>query len=283
MYLLLVYSSLEPVPKSIKIHQSVVFGMNKESTVAGTSSSTLSAKAHIAHQHMAKTYSKPVDLSKSALVVSSNKQRLSTSTFNRIHASTAPAISFSSSKDHGRRLKERLLAIDDRALESLTEDISHAEHSMWTKAFRTISTAKEGSASRVSASGCAGAFSELQFDTSASNRVTIRNLQSIREAVAGAAATQVGLHANDADRHIEQFSQACFVQLLAVLADDPESLDIRFRHPQRKMNHVIKGIVQAKERSQTYPYLDKGLDGLGQVVGLVSAVVQKFIVCGNVV
>jgi hypothetical protein len=93
--------------------------------------------------------------------------------------------------------------------------------------------------------------------------VIIRNLQSIAQAAAKTALATKGLHADDVQ-------ETCFVQLLAVLAADPETIDIRFKHPQRKTNNVIKGIVQAKERTQKYPYLAKGLDGSGQVVGLVS-------------
>jgi hypothetical protein len=99
-------------------------------------------------------------------------------------------------------------------------------------------------------------------------------LQSIHDQIATAATTAVAKGANAlTEKHVEQKAKSCFVQLLAVLATDHETIDVRFRHPQRKLNHVIKGIVQTKSRTQDYPYLNQGLDGTNQVVGLVSCLV----------
>lgn len=299
-------STLEVVPKSLKIHQSVVFGMNLHPQGL-SASEVLSPHARVAHQRMAAAYSKPVDLSKTALVVSSNKKRASiffsqsatataAATASSLRASSASSQTAAgqSSEQHGRRMLNTLLAGDHSHMESetpggalaslhlLSEDAAHSQHSMWRKALLSLTPPRARDAQTEerrqtsSSASCAGAFSHLQFDSSASNRVTIRNLDSIRQAVSSASASsssfaQGGVLAEEeVQKQVDERAQACFVQLLAVLAADPETIDVRFRHPQRKLNNVIKGIVQAKERARSYPYLNRGLDGLGQVVGLVS-------------
>jgi len=64
------------------------------------------------------------------------------------------------------------------------------------------------------------------------------------------------------------FPHACYASLLALLASQPETADIRFRFPKRAFNNYNKGIVQTDVRQQSYPYQDAGIDGSGQVVGV---------------
>ena len=273
------------MPKALKIHQSVMYGMGLHSRSSKSSSalSGVSVEAEKVHQRLLNTYNTPIDLTKSALVISSNKQRASLSTslaadLSHLRASaSASSATNPTSEQHGARL-QAMLATDNPPVSSLAllaGDHSHSAHDIWTQTLRQASATPQSTSdvhSAGSSGGCAAAFSKLQFDSSASNRVTIRNLKSIENVISSSAQTKAQ------QEQVAQMTQSCFVQLLAVIATDPETIDVRFRHPQRKMNNVIKGIVQAKSRTQDYPYLNLGLDGTNQVVGLVRALLLLVVV-----
>ena len=62
--------------------------------------------------------------------------------------------------------------------------------------------------------------------------------------------------------------ETCFVQLLAILASDSSTIDIRFRRVKRAFNRYGKGIIQTNSYNDTVPYTVAGLDGSGQVIGI---------------
>ena len=63
----------------------------------------------------------------------------------------------------------------------------------------------------------------------------------------------------------------CFAVVLAVLASDHEVTDVRLRHEKSSFNNYIKSIIQSEvygEGFNMYPYLQVGLNGTSQVVGV---------------
>jgi subtilisin family serine protease len=63
--------------------------------------------------------------------------------------------------------------------------------------------------------------------------------------------------------------QSCVVSLLSHLLTNYGSIiDIRMKFPNYPFNLYNKGIVQDGTYSQSYPYLAKGLDGTGQIIGI---------------
>lgn len=68
-----------------------------------------------------------------------------------------------------------------------------------------------------------------------------------------------------------EYPTACLAALMAVLAHQSQVVDIRLRHEKTSFNNYIKSIVQSEVYAQgeeMYPYLQAGLDGTGQVVGI---------------
>lgn len=62
--------------------------------------------------------------------------------------------------------------------------------------------------------------------------------------------------------------RACLAQLLAVLAADSSTVDIRFRTQKRPFNRFGKGISQSNSYNDSTPYSAAGLDGRGQLIGV---------------
>ena len=70
-----------------------------------------------------------------------------------------------------------------------------------------------------------------------------------------------GIQSSDTER-------ACFARLLAVLASDSATVDIRFRQKKRALNRFGKGILQTNSYDDSVPYSAAGLNGTGQVIGI---------------
>jgi hypothetical protein len=62
--------------------------------------------------------------------------------------------------------------------------------------------------------------------------------------------------------------KACFVRLLAILAADSSTMDIRFRQAKRAFNRYGKGIMETNSYNDVLPYTAAGLNGSGQVIGI---------------
>ena len=67
------------------------------------------------------------------------------------------------------------------------------------------------------------------------------------------------------------YPTSCLAVLLALVAHHPAVVDVRLRHDKTSFNNYIKSIVQSEVYGQgdaLYPYLQAGLDGTGQVIGI---------------
>ena len=234
-------------------------GLASFDSSSSSTKSTKSTEVKSTQQRLSLKYKNEFDLSKSSLVVSTNKERIwapqseDKSNANHLRSSTSAKSEGISSIAFGRRLQNALKskAMSMKTHQTLADDFLDSHQNIYGQSLHS-------SVAEIDVDSCVHAFNNLHFDTSESNRVFIGNLHSIRDELLSSGRT-------------EEQANACFIQLLSVLAADPETIDVRFKHPQRKLNHLIKGIVQAKTRSQYYPYLYSGLDGTGQVIGLVSS------------
>lgn len=94
-------------------------------------------------------------------------------------------------------------------------------------------------------------FSSLQVVAEGSSGVIIRDLHQLHES--------------------SPHPTSCVTSLLALLSHHPSVVDIRLRHDKTSFNNYIKSIVQSEVYGQgeaLYPYLQAGLDGTGQVIGI---------------
>lgn len=63
--------------------------------------------------------------------------------------------------------------------------------------------------------------------------------------------------------------QECFTALLSAFASDAAVIDVRVSDKPKLLNDIGKGIVQTNSFQQNhFPYTEKGLNGLNQVVGV---------------
>lgn len=255
--------TVKSVPNSLKIHQSVMYsvGLHRDSHGDAMRSSTaLSPESLATHHRLLRTYDFDLDLSSVALVASSNGKR-------------SQELSYS---NHASRLRRALNSRDhtEMSLDMLSGDYGHGEHNAWTRVKKMAASTTMSSKGHKEEThfNCVDAFEKLEVSQS-SNRVFIRNLNAIEEFSVSYVATAAEGIEMTSSKHLQTM---CFAQLLSVLATDPETIDIRFKHPQRKLNHLIKGIAQANRREQYYPYLSRGLDATGQVVGVADTGLDEY-------